>query len=137
MSVNRVILIGNVGNDPEIKYVNDDNPVARISLTTSESYKKKSGEKTTETQWHTVLLWRGLAKVVEKWVKKGDKLYIEGKVTYKKWQDKEGNNRISTEIIASNMTMLGGKKETTPENKPESKQSQENTTNQGEDDLPF
>ena len=132
MSINKVILIGNVGKDPEVRYVSDENQVAKLSLATSESYKNKSGEKVTDTEWHTIIVWRGLAKVVEKWVKKGDQVCIEGKITYKKWQDKEGNDRYSTEIVASNMTMLGGKKES----QLDSNMNQKNTENI-DDDFPF
>lgn len=111
MSVNKVILVGNTGSDPEVKYIDNDTPVARISLATSESYKNKNGERVKNTEWHTVILWRGLAKVAESYVKKGDMLYIEGKLRTRQWQDKDGNNRYTTEIVGDNMTMLGGRRE--------------------------
>lgn len=104
MSVNKVILIGNVGNDPEVKYVQEDVPVARFSLATSESF-KKDGERITNTEWHNIVIWRGLAKVVEQYVKKGSKLYIEGKLTTRSYE-KDGQTKYFTEIVAREMRML-------------------------------
>ena len=107
--VNKVILIGNVGNDPEVKYIKEDVPVAKFSLATSESYKNRDGEKVTNTEWHNIVVWRGLAKVVEKYVKKGSKLFIEGKITHRKYEDKEGQTKYFTEIVCRDMTMLDSK----------------------------
>ena len=107
--VNKVILIGNVGKDPEVKYIKEDVPVAKFSLATSESYKNKDGEKVTNTEWHNIVVWRGLAKVVEKYVKKGSKLFIEGKLTYRKYEDKDGQTKYFTEIVCRDMTMLDSK----------------------------
>jgi single-strand DNA-binding protein len=108
MAVNKVILIGNVGNDPEIKYIKEDLPVARFRLATNESFKNKSGEKVTNTEWHNIVVWRGLAKVVENYIKKGSKLYIEGKITYRQYE-KDGQTRYFTEIMCRDLTMLDGK----------------------------
>ncbi len=107
--VNKVILIGNVGNDPEVKYIKEDVPVAKFSLATSESYKDKNGERVTNTEWHNIVVWRGLAKVVEKYVKKGSKLYIEGKLTHRKYEDKDGQTKYFTEILCRDLTMLDSK----------------------------
>ncbi len=107
--VNKVILIGNVGNDPEVKYIKEDVPVAKFSLATSESYKNRDGEKVTNTEWHNIVAWRGLAKVVEKYVKKGSKLFIEGKITHRKYEDKDGQTKYFTEIVCRDMTMLDSK----------------------------
>ncbi len=107
--VNKVILIGNVGNDPEVKYIKEDVPVAKFSLATSESYKNRDGEKVTNTEWHNIVVWRGLAKVVEKYVKKGSKLFIEGKITHRKYEDKDGQTKYFTEIVCRDMTMLDSK----------------------------
>ena len=104
--VNKVILIGNVGNDPEVKYIKEDVPVAKFSLATSESYKNRDGEKVTNTEWHNIVVWRGLAKVVEKYVKKGSKLFIEGKLTYRKYEDKDGQTKYFTEIVCRVTPML-------------------------------
>jgi len=110
MAVNKVILIGNVGRDPEVRHLDKDVTVANFTLATSESYTAKNGEKVTTTEWHNIVVWRGLAKVVEQYVKKGDKLYIEGRIRTRQWDDKDGNKRYTTEIYADNMEMLGGPK---------------------------
>jgi single-strand DNA-binding protein len=108
MSINKVILVGNVGNDPEVQYVMENVPVARFRLATSENYKNKSGERVTNTEWHNVVVWRGLATVVEKYVKKGMKLYIEGKISYRKYE-KDGQVQYYTDIVADEMKMLDSK----------------------------
>ncbi len=108
MSVNKVILIGNVGKDPEVNYIKEDLPVARFSLATSESYTNREGEKVTNTEWHNIVIWRGLAKVVEKYVRKGSKLYIEGKITNRQYE-KDGQTRYISEVVANNMQMLDSK----------------------------
>ena len=107
--VNKVILVGNLGKDPEVKYLDSGVAVANFSLATSESYKNKEGERVNQTEWHNIVLWRGLAEVAEKWLKKGSNVYIEGKIKTRKWEDKDGNTRYNTEILADNMTMLGSK----------------------------
>ena len=131
--VNKVILVGNLGKDPEVKYLDNGVAVANFSLATTENYKNKEGEKVSQTEWHNIVLWRGLAEVAEKYLKKGASVYVEGKIKTRKWEDKEGNTRYNTEILADNMTMLGGKKD-----------SQENTITPAQeiasdkaDDLPF
>lgn len=109
MSVNKAILVGNVGIDPEFRYLDSGTALCRIRLATSETYKTKEGERVTQTEWHNVVLWRGLAEVAEKYVKKGNLLYIEGRIKTRSWDDKDGNKRYTTEINADNMKMLGGK----------------------------
>lgn len=111
MSVNKAILVGNVGNDPEVRHLEAGTPVANFSLATSESYKNKEGERITQTEWHNIVVWRGLAEVVEKYVKKGQQLYIEGRIRTRSWEDKDGNKRYTTEIVADTMQMLGRKGE--------------------------
>ena len=133
--VNKVILIGNLGKDPEVRYLDSGVAVANFSLATTESYKNKEGERVSQTEWHDVVLWRGLAEVAEKYLKKGSSVYVEGKIKNRKWEDKEGNTRYKTEIMADNMTMLGGKPSTDNTIKataevPEIKEEQG-------DDLPF
>lgn len=108
MSVNKVILIGNVGKDPEVKYLEKDVAYARFTLATNESYKNKNGEKVTNTEWHNIVVWRGLAKVVENYVKKGSKLYIEGKLTYREYEQ-DGQKKYFTEIVCRELTMLDSK----------------------------
>ncbi|MBL7113963.1 MAG: single-stranded DNA-binding protein, partial [Bacteroidales bacterium] len=109
MSVNKVILVGNVGKDPEIRYLEGGTAVCSFSMATSETYRNRDGERVTNTEWHNVVLWRGLAEVAERYVKKGSQLFIEGKIRTRSWDDKDGNKRYTTEIIADNMVMLGRK----------------------------
>jgi single-strand DNA-binding protein len=106
MSVNKVILVGNVGNDPEVKYIKEDVPVAKFSLATNETYRTRDGEKRTETEWHNIVIWRGLAKVVEQYVKKGSQLYIEGKIQTRQYEQ-DGQTKYFTEVVAREMRMLG------------------------------
>jgi len=106
--VNKVILVGNVGNDPEVRYVSENIPVARFSLATSETYTNKVGERVTNTEWHNIVLWRGLAKIAESYIKKGSLVCIEGKITYRSYE-KDGQKQYFTEIIADQMKMLGRK----------------------------
>ncbi len=105
--VNKVILVGHVGKDPEVRYLEGGVAVARLPLATSETYKNKEGQKTEHTEWHNIVLWRGLAEITEKYVRKGKLLYIEGKIRTRSYGD-ENNKKYITEIIADSMTMLGG-----------------------------
>ena len=105
--VNKVILIGNLGQDPEVKYMPNGNAVANITVATSESWKdKNTGEQVDKTEWHRVVFFRRLAEIVGEYLKKGSKVYIEGKLQTRKWQDKNGKDNWTTEIIASEMQML-------------------------------
>ncbi|GAA4311519.1 single-stranded DNA-binding protein [Nibribacter koreensis] len=108
-SINKVILIGNLGKDPEVRHLEGGVAVARFPLATSETFKDKNGDKQERTEWHNIVVWRGLAEVTEKYLKKGQSVYIEGKIRTNSYQDKEGIQRYSTEIVADNMTMLGGR----------------------------
>jgi len=109
--VNKVILIGHLGKDPEVRYLEGGTAVANFTLATSESYKDKSGNRVDQTEWHNIVVWRGLAQVAEKYVKKGMQVYIEGKLRTRSWDDKEGHKRSTTEIVADNMTILSRKDE--------------------------
>jgi single-strand DNA-binding protein len=109
MSVNKVILVGNVGKDPEIRHMENGGPMAKLSLATSESYKNKNGEKVTLTEWHNIVIWRGLAEVVEKYVRKGNQLYIEGRIRTRSYDDKDKNKRYITEIVCDVLQMLDRK----------------------------
>jgi len=109
MAVNRVILIGNTGKDPEVRHLEGGASVCTIPLATTETYKNRNGERVSNTEWHNVVLWRGLADIAEKYVKKGDRIFVEGKIRTRSWDDKDGNKRYTTEIVADNMVMLGGK----------------------------
>jgi len=106
---NRVQLIGHLGNDPEIKSFDGKKAMARFSLATNETYKKENGEKVTETQWHNVVAWNGTAKIVEKLLKKGTEAAIEGKLTTRSYEDKEGNKRYFTEVVANEVLLLKSK----------------------------
>ena len=134
--VNKVILIGNLGKDPEVRYLDSGVAVANFSLATTESYKNKEGERVSQTEWHNVVLWRGLAEVAEKWLKKGSSVYIEGKIRSRKWEDKEGNTRYTTEILGDNMTMLGKKDDNSAQSTPSSSEESVPQEEKG-DDLPF
>ena len=135
--VNKVILIGNLGKDPEVRYLDSGVAVANITLATTENYKNKQGERVSQTEWHDIVLWRGLAEIAEKYLKKGNSIYIEGKIRTRKWEDKEGNNRYRTEILADNMTMLGGR--VNNEKLESEKPTEQNLEIEKEDgdDLPF
>jgi single-strand DNA-binding protein len=109
--INKVILIGRVGKDPEIRHLENNTSVARFSLATSETYKNKNNEKITNTEWHNIVVWRGLSEIAERYVKKGMMLYVEGKLRNRSWDDKDGNKRYSIEIEAENFQMLGSKPE--------------------------
>ena len=136
--VNKVILVGNLGKDPEVRYLDSGVAVANFSLATTENYKNKQGEKVSQTEWHNIVLWRGLAEVAEKWLKKGSSVYIEGKIRTNKWEDKEGNARYNTEILADNMTMLGNRINTDISDKNDSKTAPNiKSVNDENDDLPF
>lgn len=133
--VNKVILLGNLGKDPEVRYLDNGVAVANFSLATSENYKNKQGERVSQTEWHNVVFWRGLAEVAEKYLKKGDSIYLEGKIRTRKWEDKEGNIRYSTEVLADNMTMLGKKNSQVSDS--QELTSNEKSVSNDEDDLPF
>lgn len=109
-SVNKVILLGNLGKDPEIKYTPQGTPVARFSLATSERYKDKAGEWQERTEWHNIVAWQRLAEIVGEYVKKGNKLYIEGRITTNSWDDqKTGEKKYRTEIVANDIVLIGGR----------------------------
>jgi single-strand DNA-binding protein len=105
--INKVILLGHVGKDPELRHLDNDRAVARFTLATSETYKNKSGEKITNTEWHNIIAWRGLAELAGKYIKKGSLIYIEGKIRSRSWDDKEGNKRYTTEIEVDNIQLVG------------------------------
>jgi single-strand DNA-binding protein len=121
--VNKVILIGNLGSDPEVRHLSNGSVVANFNIATSESYTNRNGERVTQTEWHRIELWDGLAKVAEQYLKKGNSVYIEGKLKTENWQDNDGNNRTTTRIRGLSMTMLGGRT-TPPENQQEYQQEE-------------
>jgi len=126
-SVNKVILVGNLGKDPEVRYTSNSIPVASFSLATTEYYKDKNGNRQEITEWHNIVAWRNLAELAEKYLKKGKQVYVEGKLRSRSWDDKDGNKKYTTEVIADNFILLG-KKEGEPgqdASQPKAAQNQE------------
>lgn len=159
--VNKVILIGNLGADPEMRYLEGGSVIAKFNIATSETY-TRNGERITQTEWHRIELWDNLAKVAEQYLKKGDTVYIEGKLRTEEWQDKEGINRTGVRIRGLNMTMLSSRRQDGQDQKPMSQPNTQaaavpstkdfgntstiipptqplpaNFINDGDDDLPF
>ena len=137
--VNKVILVGNLGKDPEVRHLDNGRAVANFSIATSEVYKNKQGERVTNTEWHNVVLWTPLAEIAEKFLKKGSQVYIEGKLTTRSWDDQDGNKRYTTEVVGREMTLLGSRSESgagdSGNNMAESPVS--NIPEEDTDDLPF
>lgn len=144
-SVNKVILIGNLGRDPEVKKLDNGATLASFSMATSESYKdKQTGQKIEHTDWHDIVLWRGLAEVAEKYLKKGMKIYVEGRLKKRSWQDREGNTRYNVEIVGDEMTILSKPETQEKQNPPYSVENRnsenspiENMESESDDVLPF
>ncbi len=139
--VNKVILVGHLGKDPEVRHLENGVNVASFSLATTETITNKNGEKQDLTEWHNIVVWRGLADVAEKYLKKGKQIYVEGKIRTRSWDDKEGVKRYTTEIVADSFTMLG-KKEDGPSSSNSAASSIPSASeiinsSEGEDDLPF
>ena len=125
MSLNKVMLIGNVGKDPDVRYLesNPSNPganakVASFPLATSERYRDRSGELRENTEWHNIVVWRGNADVVEKYVRKGTQLYVEGRLRTRQWTDQTGNKRYTTEVVADTLQLLGKRPDGQPDGQP-------------------
>lgn len=147
MSVNKAILVGNVGVDPEVRYLEGGNVVAKFPLATTEYYKNRNGENVSSTEWHNIVAWRQLAEVAEKFIRKGRQLYVEGRITTRSWEDKDGNKKYMTEIVANTIQLLGPKQEegssrdSSPAevgNEPAKPIQQEDSSQSAEeDDLPF
>lgn len=108
--INKAILIGNLGNDPDIRYTASGTAIANISLATAESWRdKNSGEQQERTEWHRIVFFGRLAEIVGEYLRKGSQIYVEGRIQTRKWQDKQGNDRYTTEVVANEMQMLGGR----------------------------
>lgn len=146
--VNKAILIGNLGNDPEIKYTAAGAAVANISVATSETWNdKKTGERNEKTEWHRVVFFDRLAEVIGEYLQKGSKIYVEGRIQTRKWETKEGETRYTTEIVGQNMQMLSGKNENQSKNAGDSgagseptagaKQSDPGVYDEFDDDITF
>lgn len=109
MSVNKVILVGRLGRDPEIRYTSSGQPVANFSIATDESYKDRNGERQKRTEWHRLVVWGKQAEVVQKFLKKGAQAYFEGRLQTREWQDKEGQKKTTTEVVVTDFRFLGGR----------------------------
>ena len=135
--INKVILVGNLGRDPEMKYTASGAAIANITVATSESWNdKQTGEKQEKTEWHRVVMFGKLAEICSQYLNKGSQVYIEGKLQTKKWQDKSGNDRYTTEIVSNVMQMLGGAGASNTPNQPSNNQTEQNAVDFN-DDIPF
>ena len=141
--VNKVILVGNLGRDPEIRTLESGVKVARFSIATTESYNdRNTGQRVDQTEWHNIVLWRGLAEIAEKYLRKGNHVYLEGKLQTRSYQDKDGITKYSTEVVGQNMNMLGGRSTASESSHEPSNQSTTPPANpvdlpEETDDLPF
>ena len=142
--VNKVILVGNLGKDPEVRYLENGTAVANFPIATSESYKDREGNRIDQTEWHNIVVWRKLAEIAESYLKKGSQIYLEGKLRTRSWDDQQGNKRYTTEVVADTFTMLGKKEDSqntqdfANSNSPASIENNVAEANNSiEDDLPF
>jgi single-strand DNA-binding protein len=134
-SVNKVIIVGNLGKDPEMRYTQDGKAIANLTVATSESWKdKNTGEKREKAEWHKVTFFDKLAEIVGQYLKKGSKIYLEGKLQTRKWQDKDGQDRYTTEIVGSEMKMMSGKGD--GESRAAPAPASSNSVNDFDDDMP-
>ena len=137
-SVNRAILIGNLGADPELRHMPNGDAVCNIRLATTERWKDKaSGEKREITEWHRVVFYRKLAEIAGQYLKKGSQVYLEGRIRTRKWTDKEGQERYTTEIEANEMQMIGGRQDRQEESAPAEKKAAKPSFDDMDDDIPF
>ncbi len=141
MAVNKVMLIGNLGRDPEIRYTTGGQAVANFTLATTEKYTNKAGEKQEDTEWHRIVAWGRLAEICGEYLTKGRMVYIEGSIKTRSWEDKEGNTKWTTEIVARNMQMLGGQggrsESSAPDEKVPADFDIEDDSFGSDDDIPF
>ena len=139
--VNRVILVGRLGRDPEMRHTTSGTPVVNFSLATDESWKDQNGERQRRTEWHNIVVWSKLAEICNQYLTKGRLVYIEGRIQSREWDDRDGNKRRTTEIVASNMQMLGSRNEEGATGEPEPVAVGEKSGNMEagitDDDIPF
>lgn len=135
--LNKVMLIGNLGKDPEVKTLENGAKIATFPLATSETYKDKEGNRQTRTEWHNLVLWRGLADIAESYLHKGSQVFIEGRLSTRKWEDKEGHTRYTTEIIGDNLVLLNRASDQQGSGSSGSRLAADDLVNGSEDDLPF
>lgn len=141
-SVNKVIIVGTLGRDPEVRYMNNGDAICNLSVATSESWKDKSGEKQERTEWHRISMFGKLAEIAGQYLAKGSSVYLEGKLQTRKWTDKDGVEKYTTEIIADRMQMLGGKEQRHGQQQEQRKESQPSRQQRPpadsfDDDIPF
>jgi single-strand DNA-binding protein len=136
MSVNKVILIGNLGKDPLVRYLDNERVVATFTMATSETFTTKTGERRVETEWHNIEMWDSLAKIAEKYLKKGMQVFVEGKIKSESWKDKDGNERVGKKIRVTSFNMLGNRASDSNENEPLTQVPPTVSSNDG-DELPF
>lgn len=135
--INKVILVGHLGKDPEVRYSQNGKAVANITVATSEQWKDKQGEKQEKTEWHRVVFFGRLAEIVGEYLKKGSQVYIEGKLQTRKWQDKQGNDKYTTEIVANEMQMLNSKAQPAGNANQQAADTGDTSKNDFDDDIPF
>ncbi|MHB8916364.1 MAG: single-stranded DNA-binding protein [Thiobacillus sp.] len=138
-SINKVILIGNIGKDPEIKYMPSGDAMVNLTLATTDNWKDKNGEKQERTEWHRISIFGKLAEIAGEYLKKGSQAYFEGRLQTRKWTNKEGNDQYTTEVIADKMQMLGGKKsgDDSQREQPASQSRKPASVDDLEDNIPF
>ena len=136
-SVNKVILVGNLGSDPEVRYTPSGRAVANFSLATTERFTNKEGEKEERTEWHKIVAWARLGEICGEYLTKGSQVYIEGRLQTRSWEDREGNKRYTTEIVAQAMQMLGGSKKGGEVTSVEESHPSEEPISIPDDDIPF
>ncbi len=137
MSVNRVILVGRLGRDPETRYTSSGQAVCNFTLATNEVYRNRTGERQERTEWHRIVIWGKLAETAQQYLKKGSLVYIEGRIQTRQWDDRDGNKRTSTEIVANTFRMLGGRGEGVAELEPSAPEAEAPEPEISDEDLPF
>jgi single-strand DNA-binding protein len=137
MSVNRVILVGRLGRDPETRYTSSGQAVCNFTLATNEVYRNRTGEQQERTEWHRIVVWGKLAETAQQYLKKGSLVYIEGRIQTRQWDDRDGNKRTTTEIVANTFRMLGGRSEVGAELEAPASEPAAAEPEIGDEDLPF
>ena len=137
MSVNKVILLGRLGQDPELRYTQNGDPVCNFSLATSEKFKDKQGQQQERTEWSRVVVWGKNAENCNQYLKQGSQAYVEGKLETRSWEDKNGQKRFTTEIKAMSVQFLGGKDESSPASKPQKEFNVDSNPTFAQDEIPF
>ncbi len=134
--VNKVVLIGNLGKDPDLQYLEGNIGVAKFPLATTETYKDKGGKLVSQTEWHTVVLWRGLAELAQKYLHKGSLIYVEGRLRTRSWEDKEGNKKFATEVVCDNLIMLEKRSDLSNNHKSQAASDPENFSGEEPPSIP-